>query len=191
MFLIMKFAILDRDGIINNDFGHVGQIDRFVYNEGIFEFLDYLISKDFKIVIFTNQAGIAKNYYRLSDFFKLSAKMLSDLEKRGIQIFHIFWCPHHIDGDVDEFKIDCHCRKPKSGMLDQLAAITDIDFENSFVIGDKLTDIEAGKAFGLKNCFLLGDNPKYTGEKIAFKNFSDVIFHLENTLQLVKGLHGS
>lgn len=158
-----KFAIFDRDGVINKDYGHVGTPNRFEFHTDIFELMKH-IQCSHKIVIFTNQAGIAKNKYLLSDFFKTNAFMLETLESKGISVFHIFWCPHFVNAEVGIFDVDCNCRKPKSGMLAQLNQITEIDLENSFIIGDKYTDISAGKDFGVKSGYLVNFDSKLQAE---------------------------
>lgn len=154
LILMIKFAIFDRDGVINIDHGHVGSADRFDFHIGIFRLMRH-IQCSHKIVIFTNQAGIAKKKYMLSDFFKTNAFMLETLEKADISVFHIFWCPHFVNASASVFDLDCNCRKPKSGMLSQLSQITEIDLDCSFVIGDNATDIAAGKEFGIENGYLV------------------------------------
>lgn len=164
-----KFAIFDRDGVINVDHGHVGSPDRFEFHVGVFRLLKH-IQNSHKIVIFTNQAGIAKKKYQLSDFFMTTAYMLGEFEKEGISVFHIFWCPHFVDASATVFDIDCNCRKPKSGMLGQLKQITEFDLEGSFIIGDKKSDLDAGKDFGIENGYMVNFDSKPGSEGFEFVN---------------------
>jgi len=172
-----KFAILDRDGVINVDHGHVGTFDKFDLFPDVIDFLKY-IQIDYRIVIFTNQAGIAKGKYTLSNFFDLTSNMLREFEDNGIDIFHIFWCPHHTDATVPLYNIACNCRKPKTGMLRQLEIICPVDLTNSFVVGDKLTDLIAAKDFGIKNRFMITDH----------RNSSDIAHQIDTLSSLSKFL---
>ena len=147
-----RAVFLDRDGVINEDFGYVGSLDRFHFIDGIFEALQILQSRGFLLIVVTNQSGIARGYYSLQDFFALSRYMLQELSKRGIAIKEIFYCPHHPDEG-------CSCRKPNPGMIMKASKKYDIDLANSWMVGDKPSDIEAGMRAGIKNLVLL-DNKK-------------------------------
>ncbi len=146
----MKVAFLDRDGVINVDYGYVGNIDRFKFKEGIFELLHFLQEKGYKLFIVTNQSGIARGYYSENDFHNLMKYMIDELKKRGIEITDYKFCPHHpnITGE-------CECRKPKPGMILDLAKQYNIDIKNSIMIGDSLSDIEAAKNAGIKRSYLV------------------------------------
>ena len=110
----MKVAFLDRDGVINTEVNYLHRINDFEYTYKCKDALLQLIKKGFKLIIVTNQAGIAKaifteeEYYKLTDFYK------EDLFKDNILIHDIFYCPHHVDGILKNFSIECNCRKPNS-----------------------------------------------------------------------------
>ena len=157
----MKAAFLDRDGVINKDFGYIGSIDRFEFKEGIFELLKFLQDKGFTLFVVTNQSGIARGYYSEEDFYNLMAYMIEELKKRNIEIKDYNFCPHH-----PKFNGECDCRKPKPGMILDLAKRYDIDLENSIMIGDSLSDIEAAKNAGIKKVYLVKDSLKKVLEKI-------------------------
>ena len=156
----LKLAIFDRDGVINYDTGHVGVIKDFEFVSEVIPLLKK-IQDSHRIVIFTNQAGIAKNMYSLSNFFETTGYMLKKLEEENVDIFHVLWCPHHASGENPVFAIDCECRKPKIGMLNQIKQVGDINLYSSFVVGDKLTDLKAGKNFGIKNLYLVDFSSKH------------------------------
>lgn len=144
-----KAAFLDRDGVINIDHGYVGKIEDFSWCEGIFDGLFRLQELGFELVIITNQSGIARGYYSEADFKSLTKWMLTGLEKQKIKIAKVYHCPHAPE-------LNCECRKPKPGMILQAASELNIDLASSILIGDKDSDIAAGKAAEVGKCFLLG-----------------------------------
>ena len=146
----MKVAFLDRDGVINIDHGYVSRVEDFEFQEGIFELLKILQSMGFTLFVVTNQSGIARGYYSLADFLKLTDFMLYELKKRGIDIKEVAYCPHHPD-----ITHKCECRKPAPGMILDLASRYDIDLKSSILIGDKQSDIDAGKNAGLGKTYLV------------------------------------
>ena len=157
----MKAVFLDRDGVINKNFGYVGSIDKFEFKEGIFELLKFLQDKEFNLFVVTNQSGIARGYYSEKDFHNLMAYMIDELKKKNIEIKDYNFCPHH-----PEFSCECDCRKPKPGMILYLAKRYNIDLENSIMIGDSLSDIEAAKNAGIKKAYLVKENLDKVLEKI-------------------------
>jgi len=140
----MKALFLDRDGVINEDYGYVYKKEDFKFKEGIFEALKLAIKKGYTIFIVTNQSGIARKYYTEDDFYQLMEWVKEEFKKRGIIIKDIKFCPHHPD-----ITGVCECRKPNAGMILDLAKKYNIDLKNSIMIGDKDSDIEAGKKAGI------------------------------------------
>jgi len=157
----MKAAFLDRDGVINEDYGYVGNIEKFKFREGIFELLKFLQNKGYKLFIITNQSGIARGYYNKKDFHYLMDYMINELKKRNIEIVDYRFCPHH-----PEITGECECRKPKPGMILNLAKKHNIDLTKSVIIGDKLSDIKAAENAGIKKSFLVKDSLKEILEKL-------------------------
>ena len=149
----MKAAFLDRDGVINEDFGYVGSIDRFEFKEGIFELLCLLQDLGYELFIVTNQSGIARGYYSENDFLKLMDWVKNELKKRNIEIKDIAFCPHHPD-----ITGECDCRKPKPGMILDLAKKHNINLSNSIMIGDSNSDIKACENAGLFKCYKVEDS---------------------------------
>jgi len=157
----MRAVFLDRDGVINEDFGYVGKIEDFKFRDGIFELLKLLQDLGYTLFVITNQSGIARGYYSKEDFLKLSKWMIDELKKRKIFIKDIEYCPHH-----PKITGECECRKPKPGMILNLAKKYNIILEDSILIGDKLSDIEAGKNAGIKKLYLIEDSVFDIIEKI-------------------------
>lgn len=146
----MKAAFLDRDGVINEDYGYIGTIEDIVFKPGIFELLGLLQARGYELFIVTNQSGIARGYYTEADFLRLMNWLIRTLKEKGIVIRDFAYCPHYpkIDGE-------CRCRKPAPGMIVDLAEKYAIDIEASIVIGDKMSDIEAGERAGIRTNILV------------------------------------
>ena len=149
----MRAAFLDRDGVINVDYGYVSDIKDFEFKEGIFELLKFLQDKGYKLFIVTNQSGIARGYYTEADFHNLMDYMIKELKKRNIKITDYAFCHHHPD-----ITGECECRKPNPGMILNLAKKYNIDLKNSIMIGDKQSDIKAGKNAGIKQNYLVKES---------------------------------
>ena len=148
--IINKAVFLDRDGIINIDNGYIFKKEDFKFTKGIFDFLKNLQLLGYKLFIITNQSGIARGYYTEDDFHKLNDFMLNEFKKNGINIEKVKYCPHHILGIIEKYSVNCNCRKPNSGMIEDILKEYNIDIKSSFMIGDKESDIIAGKNVGLK-----------------------------------------
>lgn len=162
LYMKTRALFLDRDGVINVDRGYVYRIEDFEFCEGIFEFCNFFQEKGFLIFMVTNQSGIARGYYTEEDFRVVSAFVLAMFSEKKIKISKIYHCPH---------LKDCNCRKPKPGMLLKAKSEFDIDMQNSFFVGDNLSDMEAGLNAGVGNLVLIGSSP----EKVQdFRSFSDL-----------------
>jgi len=139
-----KALFLDRDGVINIDKHHVYKISDFDFVEGIFDLCQKYQHLGYLIIVITNQAGIAKGYYTESDFAILTDWMINEFKLRGIKISKVYYCPHHPD-----FTTPCDCRKPNPGMILAAQKEFDINLAESVLIGDKDSDIEAGRRAGI------------------------------------------
>ena len=140
-----KAVFLDRDGVINIDKSYVYKIEEFEFVDGIFERLREYQKNGYILIIVTNQSGIGRGYYSEEDFQKLTFYMLSKLKKEHIDIAKVYHCPHSPESK-------CICRKPNPGMLIKAKEKFNIDMKNSIMIGDKDSDIEAGRRAGVGKC---------------------------------------
>lgn len=156
-----KVVFLDRDGTINIDHGYVGTTDKWEFCEGAIDGMKILQEAGFVLAIVTNQSGIARKYYSVEDMQKLHEHMETQLEKHGIHIAHIAFCPHDRDSD-------CRCRKPNIGMIEEaVEVIGDVDYTSSWTIGDKEADIKMGKTAGTKTALIYSQY--WTEDKLATK----------------------
>lgn len=171
-----RAIFLDRDGVINVDNGYVSVVDDFEFIEGVIEALQKLKEKGYLLVIITNQSGIARGYFSEEQFNTLTEWMDWSLADRGVDLDGIYYCPHHAKHGIGEYKIDCDCRKPKAGMINEAVKELDIDLSQSILIGDKVSDIQAGIAAGINNNYLVrtGKEMSEEGEKLATAIYDDL-----------------
>ena len=149
-----KAIFLDRDGVINVEKNYLYKIKDFEFVAGTFDTLKKLQTQGYKLFIITNQSGVGRGYYTLEDFNKLTAWMINEFDKRDITISQIELCPHAPNED-------CTCRKPKTGMIDNILKNHNIDLENSWLIGDKSSDIECAKNANIKNTIQVKSGHKF------------------------------
>jgi len=161
-----KALFIDRDGVINVDKVHTHTIDQFEFTYGIFDLCRKYLEAGYIILIITNQAGIAKGYYTVDDFSVLMDWVLKEFEKQGIKIEKVYHCPHH-----PEFTGSCSCRKPEPGMIIKATREYDLQIEECILIGDKESDLEAGRRAGIpgKNMLLLKGTPSENLEMLPGK----------------------
>lgn len=149
---MQKAIFLDRDGVINIDKAYVYRIEDFEFCEGVFEALSHFQKLGYLLIIVTNQSGIGRGYYSEEDFQTLSAWMRNEFLEAHIKLDAIYHCPHAPEAN-------CECRKPKSRMFQEAIKAFDIDVKNSWMIGDKKSDIDAALGVGIENTIFLGKAP--------------------------------
>ena len=146
-----KAAFLDRDGVITEDPPHYAhRLDQLRVIAGSAQAIQLLNTHNFHVIAISNQSGVARGYYQEEDVKIFNDGMESLLSKEGAHIDAIYYCPHHPEAEVKKYRIDCDCRKPRSGMLIDSGKKYNIDFKHSFLVGDKWSDIEAGRSAGCK-----------------------------------------
>jgi len=150
-----KALFLDRDGIINIDHGYVYQKENFDFVKGIFDICRSANEKGYIIIVITNQSGIGRGKYSETDFKELTAWMVTKFKEQGILIKDVYFCPHHPTNALDDYLMQCECRKPAPGMIIKAAQDHQIALNQSIFIGDKVSDIQAAEAAGIKNRILV------------------------------------
>ena len=163
-----KAIFLDRDGTLNIDYGYVHEIDNFKFIDGAIDALRELKKMGYMLVLVTNQSGIARGYFSEEQFLQLTEWMDWSLAEQDVDLDGIYYCPHHPEGK-GEYKEDCDCRKPKSGMLLQAIKELKIDPTQSIMVGDKVEDLKAGIGAKVKTNVLVRTGKLVTedGEKVA------------------------
>jgi len=145
-----KALFLDRDGIINIDYGYVYKIQDFEFNLNIFNLLNLFQQRGYLLFIVTNQSGIGRNYYTLKEFKKLTIWMLERFKEKNIDIKSVKYCPHSPE-------TQCKCRKPQIGMIDEILQEYNIDLKSSWMIGDKQSDIDLAHNANIGKTIAIGD----------------------------------
>ena len=166
-----KALFLDRDGVINIEVNYLYRIEDFEFMEGIFSLCRRFVDAGYKIIVVTNQSGIARGMYSEEDFERLTAWMIEAFKKQNIEITQVYHCPHHPD-----FSEKCECRKPRPKMLLDAKKRFNLDMKNSFMVGDKERDIKAGINAGVENNYLF--TPLHVETTAATK--------VVNSLELIK-----
>ncbi len=138
-----RALFLDRDGVINHDAGYTSIAENFKFIDGIFDLCRAAKQLGYLIIVVTNQAGIGRGYYSEADFLKLTEWMCERFKSEGASITEVFYCPYHPDYGVGDYKKESFDRKPNPGMLLRAAEKYKIDLEQSIMIGDKDSDMEA------------------------------------------------
>ena len=182
-----KVVFLDRDGVINEDLGYVYEWDKFAFIDGSIEALGIIIGLGFKIIIVTNQSGIARGFYTEKDLAELNKKFICFLKQKQIELLDIFYCPHLPDGSVEEYSISCSCRKPSPGMILAAQEKYNVNLGNSFLVGDKETDISAASRSGIGCKILIGSKRVMQKSSKADKFFPD-LFHFSQYLLFKTGI---
>lgn len=148
----MKAFFLDRDGVLNKDSGYTYKIDDLDIIDGVYSFISEIKKKNFKVIVLSNQSGIARGYFRPMDVKKFNQALNKKiLDNTRFSIDKFYFCPYHIDGSVKRFKKDSKFRKPNNKMLEKAIFDFKIDSRESFLIGDKLSDILCGEKSNVKS----------------------------------------
>ena len=150
-----KAAFVDRDGVIIVDSGFLHRVEDLVFLHGAIEGLQRLQAAGYLLVVITNQSGIARGLYTEADYLRLTAYMQQRLLAAGVQLSAVEFCPHLPDAEIARYRLDCDCRKPRPGMLERAAAALNIDLSASILVGDRATDIQAGRSAGVGRCWLV------------------------------------
>lgn len=154
---IQQAVLLDRDGVLVEDIGYLGTPDQLRILPRVPEALR-LLAPHFRLVVVTNQSGIARGKFSQDDLLTVHRELARCFGEEGITIEAYYYCPHHIRfGVVSEFTIECECRKPEPGMLQRASIDLGLDLSSSYMIGDNVTDLEAGRAAGTK-AIIVGEN---------------------------------
>lgn len=157
-----KAIFLDRDGTINKYVGFLTKPEQFELIEGVAEAIKLINKSGYLAIVITNQPVIARGDCSFEELQQIHDKMETELGKQGAFIDALYLCPHHKDkgfeGERVDYKFDCDCRKPKTGLFMQADRDFHIDFSQSYMIGDSELDIEAGKNVGCKECILVEKN---------------------------------
>jgi D-glycero-D-manno-heptose 1,7-bisphosphate phosphatase len=162
---------LDRDGVINVEIGYLSEPVEVVFVEGIFSLCRTAQRLGYKLMVVTNQAGIARGYYTETAFEELMAWMQEELRREGVELDAVYYCPFHPEHGVGEYKREHEDRKPGTGMLRRGAKEFGLELSACVMVGDRCSDIAAANAAGLRQAFLVAGTEE---EGLCVGNFIGV-----------------
>lgn len=157
-------VFIDRDGTLNEDIGYVSTPDELVLYPWAAAAVRRINESGLLAVVITNQSGIARGMYTEKTLDAIHSRMIHELAREGARIDAVYYCPHHPDVGDAQYRIECECRKPRTGMLDKASREHRIDLAGSYVIGDKASDIKLAENAGARGALVLTG---YGGETVA------------------------
>lgn len=185
-----KAVFFDRDGVINVDGDFATDVSQIIFYESAPAVIAHCRKLGYKTFIVTNQAIVARGMITENKLHRLHEEYKTLLVKKNPNaiIDKIYFCPHHPNANLEEYRINCNCRKPKSGMILQAQREFDIDLAESFMIGDRVSDIAAGNYAGCRTVHLLSgkhnENPIVSDLKTDENIKSD--FVIKGILELME-----
>jgi D-glycero-D-manno-heptose 1,7-bisphosphate phosphatase len=148
-------VFIDRDGTLNEDIGYVSTPDELVLYPWAAEAVRRINDSRLLAIVITNQSGIARGMYTETTLDAIHSRMIRELARDGARIDAVYYCPHHPDVEDARYRIECECRKPRTGMLDRATREHQIDLTRSYVIGDKASDIKLAENAGARGALVL------------------------------------
>jgi len=150
-----RAVFIDRDGTLNEDIGYVSAPDELAIYPWAAEAVRMINESGLLTIVITNQSGIARGMYSEATLGSIHSRMIEELASKGARIDAVYYCPHHPDVGDARYRTACECRKPRTGMLDRAAREHDVDLAQSFVIGDKASDMKLAENVGARAALVL------------------------------------
>jgi D-glycero-D-manno-heptose 1,7-bisphosphate phosphatase len=175
---LKKAVFVDRDGTLNVEKNYLYRVEDFEFIPGVLEAIRRLRDSGFLVIVVTNQSGVARGYFTLAEVDALHRHIQNELKKSGTCIDGFYVCPHHPTEGVGEYRRECDCRKGEPGLLLRAAAEHHIDLLGSYMIGDKVADVEAGERAGCKPLLVMTGYGGAEVQKLAGKQvrcFTDFV----------------
>ena len=176
-----KAVFLDRDGTIVVHEPYLSSPEQLQLLPNAAEGIRLFKKSGYLVIVITNQSGIARGFFNEERLAVIHKKLMSMLKSEGIEIDDIYYCPHHAEGIVESYKVDCDCRKPKPKMLLNAAKEHNIDLTKSLMIGDSAVDMLAGKNAGC-TCILI----RNAGENAGNIPIADADYVVKDLLEAAK-----
>ena len=146
---------MDRDGTVSEEVGYVNHPSRFRVFPYSADAIKLLNDNGWLAIVVTNQAGVARGYFAEDVIIQIHDQLRHDLETASAKLDAIYYCAHHPSVGEPPYRLDCDCRKPKTGLIDRAAKDFEIDLERSWMVGDRYGDIELARNAGLHSAFVL------------------------------------
>lgn len=185
-----KAVFLDRDGTISTEVGYIDNADDFRLYSYSAQVLAVLESMGFKLVVVTNQSGVARGLFPESRVKEINNRMRALLENENIALDGVYYCPHLPEGKIAEFSRECSCRKPDIGMIKSAEEELRLDLKKSIMIGDRMTDIACGRRAGLKTILVRTgygrEEEKLLAECLSGEQPDAIVDTLEDAVEWIK-----
>jgi len=150
-----KAVFIDRDGCLIKEYGYISTLSKIQFFKNSIKALKLLKQNKYKIIVVTNQSGVAYGYFPESFVREAHRYIAQKLKKSGLKIDGFYYCPHHKNAKIEKYKKNCKCRKPNTGMIIKAQKKFNIDLKKSYTMGDKLTDVKLGHNAGMKGILVL------------------------------------
>lgn len=154
-------VFLDRDGTLIRDQHYAFRPERIELLEGVVKGLLVLQGAGYRLVVVTNQSGVARGYFGEADVVAMHRHLDALLRSQGVRVDGYYYCPHHPEGVVSGYTVACECRKPRPGLIYRARADVGIDLRRSWLVGDALSDVLAGRAAGCRTILLAVDDERH------------------------------
>ncbi len=173
-----RCVFLDRDGTINEEVNYLSRPDQLRLIAGAAEAIKGFAQAGLKVVVITNQAGVARGYFSEPALQQIHLELEKMLRAQDAHLDAIYYCPHHPTAGIGVYKIECNCRKPKPGLLEKAARELNLDLRQAFIVGDKPADLKAGEAVGCRTILVrtgygLESEKELTGGKFQPDHIAD------------------
>lgn len=145
-----RAVFLDRDGTLIEEAGYITRIDAMTFFPYSLDALRLLNRAGFRLIVVTNQAGVARGYFSEAFVREAHAELSTKIREAGAEVDAFYYCPHHAHATIEEYRTSCDCRKPKPGMFLAAAHEHGLDLAASFAVGDRWHDVEAAHAAGVR-----------------------------------------
>jgi D-glycero-D-manno-heptose 1,7-bisphosphate phosphatase len=148
-------VFIDRDGTINEDIGYVSKPEELIIYPWAPRAVRLINEAGMKAIVITNQSGVARGLYSEQTLQVIHQRMIDELAQSGAWIDAVYYCPHHPEVGDERYRIVCNCRKPRPGLLHKAAREHEIELASSYLIGDKVSDLELAQSAGVRSVLVL------------------------------------
>lgn len=181
-------VFIDRDGTISEEVGYVNHPSRFRLFPYSAEAIRILNDSGWLAIVVTNQAGVARGYFSEDVIRKIHQQLVSALHAESARLDAIYYCAHHPSVGEPPYRLDCDCRKPKPGLIEQAGRDFEIDMAASWIAGDRYSDVELARNAGLRSAFVLSGygRGEWEYQSQGWKHRPDLV--CENLLEAVKSI---
>ena len=183
-----RAVFIDRDGTLSEEVGYINHPERFRLFPYTAEAIKRLNENGWLAIVTTNQAGVARGYFSEEMIQTVHKGMEDQLASAGARLDAIYYCAHHPSVGEPPYRVDCDCRKPKPGLITQAAADFQVDLKNSWMVGDRYSDIQLARNAGVHSAFVLSGygRGEWEHQRQSWTEQPDMV--AENLLQVVLNL---